>query len=531
MSSNTFLPPIQRLPPELLQCIFPLCCDLLLPTEFHTISKRREIEDVRSPSFIHLSALALSHVCTRWRDISLSDSDLWSRVEIRGWLEDLTTNKVSSIASLTALYLERSKQRHLAIVVEFYDSFFGSKGDSDLIHLSDGLYEKARSFLPVYKLLFYEARRWRNVHICVHRTLSLSQPFLWPKRFPVLRHLSIHIMGNFFDSLGFITDLQLLEAPLLETLVHTGHNMLFAPYPDESEYWPLPSLQRALFTGAVSPNVKIAGPTTDLTLRHIDGAMAMQLDYTPCLPKKLYILTPPETYPYTTLSTTFDELTFPNLVELFIESSPLYIHEPNFPVNDSFIPFLDRSRSLSNKQSLITHLSLINVSIPDHELLSILALLPLVSHFAIGDVYYHTRAKNDEGEDEEDHAERLSEMDEDSTMLSQSFFHALSSYDPGITLGLRELHVGFGRFNNTKRAAVLDFLNFSHRRRAQSNGGGGMLQYVRVKIPDDWRDDHMLEQVGWQAEGQEDRIIIDIDWISSSMEWRSGLGSWRVVDS
>ncbi|KAF5373183.1 hypothetical protein D9758_001639 [Tetrapyrgos nigripes] len=174
----------------------------------------------------------------------------------------------------------------------------------------------------------------------------------------------------------------------------------------------------------------------------------MQLDYTPCLPKKLHILTPPETYPYATLSTTFDNLTLPNLVELFIESSPLseYIDEPNFPVNDSFIPLLDRSRSLSNKQHFhITHLSLINVSIPDHELLSILALLPLLSHFVIGDVYYHTRAKNEEEEDEEDHAERLSEMDKDSTMLSQSFFHALLSYDPGIALGLRELHVGLGR--------------------------------------------------------------------------------------
>jgi hypothetical protein len=178
-SSSEDIPPAQCLPPEILDYIFFLSCDISLPTRFYSVEDYRAgILLPDSTPATQFSIFTLSHVCTRWQEVSLNNPNLWSRITVLGRLKDLNEAKINSYLSLIQLHLERSRQQPLDLVIEFSDSFAESQDDEPL-QLPESLYKQAHDFLPVYKLFFAEAHRWQNVHICVYRKL-----FGWPGESP-----------------------------------------------------------------------------------------------------------------------------------------------------------------------------------------------------------------------------------------------------------------------------------------------------------------------------------------------------------
>jgi hypothetical protein len=120
--------------------------------------------------------------------------------------------------------------------------------------------------------------------------------------------------------------------------------------------------------------------------------------------------------------------------------------------------------SRSSRES-VTHLRLISVIIEDQVLLSILDMLPSLSHLAIGDAIFHSRIQ-EEDEDDEDYIERIEELDDaEPTMLSPFFLRTLSEViqisDRNRMPRLVELHLGFGSFGVDVIEELAYFLSMS----------------------------------------------------------------------
>ncbi|KAF5343093.1 hypothetical protein D9758_016024 [Tetrapyrgos nigripes] len=508
---------MHQLPAELLEEVFSNCCDLSRPTNFRGASGNH-VQDSRAATLNgmnELSALAVSHVCTRWREILLFSPKLWSRVEIHGRLEDLTDTQVLSTLSLTKLYLERSKQLPLDIVIEFLDTF---PMDHEPICISDSQYEKARALLPMYKLFFAEAHRWRNVSISVYCELfgrRFWDDSPWPDKFPILQHLTIHVYGDGDDgSVGFQTSLRILEAPLLQTLIHVGHDVTIFT---EDDAGPLQSLCTASFTGCLhEPTLLLAGPLTDLTLDNINGfTYPGGHTTTSCLAKAVHIIVM-ERHENWIVSGIFDYLSLSNLTKFSLDAVVLTGSLVAFPC-DEFMSLLNRSSRLS-----VTQLSLISVFMPDRELHSILSLLPSLTHLAVGEATFHSRLQDDE--DDEDYLAWLEEVyeQEETPMLSKAFFHSLShsnsshptAFSALLLSNLMELHIGFGNFNRDVQSGFVDMV-----RSRWDEARFGALKYIRAKAHAIRKDDGIL---GLDEE-------VNIEWVTSSTEWRAGLGDWKIA--
>lgn len=82
--------PINRLPEDVLRLIFTTLCN------------------AQDPGVASREAVSLSHVCSYWRAVALSDTALWARVDI------LNTNK-----KMIRLALKRSRSRPVAIDLSY----------------------------------------------------------------------------------------------------------------------------------------------------------------------------------------------------------------------------------------------------------------------------------------------------------------------------------------------------------------------------------------------------------------------------
>ncbi|KAF5343113.1 hypothetical protein D9758_016019 [Tetrapyrgos nigripes] len=502
----TSLPPIQSLPAEILDDLFCICCDLSLPIGFDFSSTYRQLSPSSDSSeSIQLTALALNHVCTRWRDITLANPKLWSRVEIRGLLEKLTNDNVDSILLLTKLYLDRSEQRELDIVVEFWDTFYA---EDEPLEISEALYSQARTFLPVYKAFFDEAHRWRNVFICVCREIFGPNHYdTWPERLPILRHLSIHVYGQSHDVSRLTPPwLTIIDAPFLDTLIHTGHRLCIGSGTSTDPPLSLPGLTSFQFTGSLNnSNLRLASPKTCLTLRNISG-FAGSGPIT-CLANALHIVAPPETTYYEwSLSNTFDFLKLPNLSQFSIVSPhPTKTGREAFPVEEL------KSFLLRSSRVLITHFTMLDLTISDEEVLSILTLLPSLSHLAIGVRTYDVLV---------------------GPIFSQTFFRRLTYYSnqqgdvySNRLAHLVEFHLGWVHLDaivDDNPKVKIAFLDMVASRSHPVLEGCSPLKHAYLRGYRSAEDSTFTQQLR-ELLGD----AIKIDWMSRA-DW-SGFGEWRIV--
>ncbi|KIK69400.1 hypothetical protein GYMLUDRAFT_214537 [Collybiopsis luxurians FD-317 M1] len=150
MALRSLLAPIHRLPNELLIQTFDYVCDIDCGDyELYELSK---------------APARLSAVCSRWRSLCLSHSQMWSKFTV-------DCSKGSKVENAVDLYLERSKQLLLTLELAYYPRAQGQPGRS----------------APFQELINCRAR-WRHVKLSL-QVLSLS--YLSGLNFPVLEYLNI----------------------------------------------------------------------------------------------------------------------------------------------------------------------------------------------------------------------------------------------------------------------------------------------------------------------------------------------------
>ncbi|KAK7451273.1 hypothetical protein VKT23_012613 [Stygiomarasmius scandens] len=578
------VPHIQCLPLELLDYIFYIYCGISFPIGFQTLGLTWELSQVPESTF---PALILTHVCSRWRDIALSNPSLWSRIELREPLDDTADKIISSLQHLVELYLTRSRQSPLDLVIEFTNYIFQY---TEVVELPKEKYDVCLRLLSIYNLFFTEAHRWRNAYLCL--PLRFFEPNWsldnWPKHFPVLEELAVHIFG---DEAIFRTrsSMEILSAPKLHTLTHTGHGIeimsctrkaLSKNGPNDASAGSsirspsFDSLRSFTFSQILyKENLCLACPLTKMTLRKI-GGFANPRSGTVCLAKNLVILAQAENVIWS-LPRTFHCMTCPNLVALLLEipitrcptrflvqrdhnsdlplfAKPISRRDQYDTRDEEFANFLSRSSAAN-----ITHFSIINFRVKDEYLVSVLLQLPSLSHLALADVIFrdygdsgdHRVGTNNDAKSEE--AEREWRQQGFKLMFSRWFFRSLSFSNSNgsathnslkLIPSLRELHVGFSRGQG--RGAIFALLDMVQSRSLRSG-----LQFVRVKLVSDRNRDcsdsesyhaseehlHLEEEIGEIVQRRLDQLgefgtPVELEWTDTVSDWRAGLGSWKLED-
>lgn len=173
---------IGRLPTELLSCIF-----LLI---------------VNDPAENHLSILTISHVCSRWRQVTLSNGALWARIV-------LTFPMSGQKLSCADTWLSRSGTSPLDILLDVRDPEWGWKEYDHKFRL-----EHMESIM---QLLITHIKRWRMVEMRADTWAPICI-FLWycrgARAAPVLEKISLSRCNAYFTSRGQIFQPTSLHRPI-----------------------------------------------------------------------------------------------------------------------------------------------------------------------------------------------------------------------------------------------------------------------------------------------------------------------------
>uniref|UniRef100_A0A0W0G6A0 F-box domain-containing protein n=1 Tax=Moniliophthora roreri TaxID=221103 RepID=A0A0W0G6A0_MONRR len=153
---RSLLSAIHKLPPEILREIFAFFCE-------------ENLLELSSTS----SALFLSQVCGRWREIALSMPSLWSSVSIN--LGDWKSDDCHRLRTVTQLFMGRSKTSPLSLAIDF--------------DCQEGLEDEA---VPVLDTLVAHSSRWQRVALQGVRG-ALRHPVFAPIKgvLPILTHLEL----------------------------------------------------------------------------------------------------------------------------------------------------------------------------------------------------------------------------------------------------------------------------------------------------------------------------------------------------
>ncbi|KAK7451248.1 hypothetical protein VKT23_012587 [Stygiomarasmius scandens] len=580
----------EDLPPEILDNVFYFYCEGDLPIGFHTIlctdataKPYRSIKESPHPKPFYPLALTLSHVCSRWRDVALSDPSLWSRIELRAQLMDATDETISSLLSLIDLCLARSRESPLDFLIEFTDTFFQQR---ESVIFSKEANEQFLKFVPIYKLFVDHSHRWRNVHLFLTWRLCGDQwrddvdvLIDWPRQFPILEELVVHNIGSHGDSSLLKPCMKILSAPRLRNVSNTGMGLVI-----KSEH-PFHSLRSIMISDYLQSDIlSLASSQTALTVRYIRGSMYLtNSGPVPCLANKLVVLVKADITAEGFIVTVHGALSpasFPNLTSFSLEvPTPFFPnlallppepgadserHDPSFwnrPVIKPQSRGFERYTFLTQCSPVnITHFSVINIRLQDEVLVQILSLLPLLSHLALADHIFreyrdpadHVAGAYNNEEWEEAEREWGQNPDESPLMLSRWFFRSLSfprsfgARQPAESTtipNLKELHVGFSRGQG--RGGIFALLDMIESRRPVDSVTG--LQFARIKLVSDENRDcfdselynSFEENLGLKEDIDEvlgDRLerlreagmTLELDWTDTLREWRAGLGCWEL---
>ncbi|KAF5344341.1 hypothetical protein D9758_013268 [Tetrapyrgos nigripes] len=166
--------PIRRLPPEILQDIFSFVCssegNILLVK-----SDEEEEDEIDEEFFTRIPPLRLSHVCSAWRDLTLSTSRLWSTIEVI--LDDWNT------PSIFELLLQNSHSAPLILTLRMdHGVRWWSKSDPGMKAL---------------KCFTSHCSRWHHVTLQLHSSVYRHPDFYHIQgNLPTLETLCILTLGR-----------------------------------------------------------------------------------------------------------------------------------------------------------------------------------------------------------------------------------------------------------------------------------------------------------------------------------------------
>ncbi|THU83515.1 hypothetical protein K435DRAFT_871218 [Dendrothele bispora CBS 962.96] len=515
---------IDYIPPELISSIFCLSCNLDSPIAFQ--------EPTANISIVNsYTALALSHVCSSWRDLALSTSKLWTKITVTERLSRINPEHVSKICRFAQLYLIRSENNLLDFIIEFPEikACQPSSYDVDSLKLPEEAYELFESFYPIYKLFFQQASRWRvaymNLDIDILQNRHRSH---WPNTFPVLEDLEIRAIGNEANYSDTQPRLEISSAPLLRRLAHTGIAVSIGPdYSVAEKLDPIPTLESLVFSGTLSEeNVSIACPNTSVTLFSVTSVSSRR--QAQCLARKLRIDVHPNQDNEQVLGYLFESFILPNITHLHIAPLSNTINSSGIRFqSDVFLNLIsDPSRFSATS---LTHFTLASLFIKPAALLSILSNLPALTHFAFVS-----------GDD--------SGVRSAFSVLTEAFFHSLAYRQQNQLLpDLKELHLAFGfgqgtsrgsefTLNASKSEALFDMIESRsiaglNAGKADHDMGGHHLQIVRLVLPSLSRHEIESNQgvVSWVRKLSVGTALdCTFGWAESRADWwRMGLGCWK----
>ncbi|KAF9075312.1 hypothetical protein BDP27DRAFT_1315869 [Rhodocollybia butyracea] len=342
---RALLSPVRKLPNEILSRIFQHVCEnnSLRGYNAHTLP-------------IHFSAMTISFVCSRWRDLALSSPRLWAHLTIGVCTRD-AARELRLINILTRL-LKRSSPLKLSLNIDCNDCY-----------LREGT-------LPFLDLLLQHAHRWETFTFHALYPLTLYQ---MPSglHFPSLVELNIRTFESPLG--GPLPDLNLFEhAPRLCTLATTEAPPPKAPF-NKLESLHLQRMNIDLASPPVLANIlhnypslkslslepdpfeegdfeELRDPTVQGTWRNIT-CLVIEAFWQPWL-----------------LNMAFSSFSFPSLNELVVKSKC----PTTWPV-DAFKSFVTTS------SCMITTFTLRGFTVSDVDLIATLQVMPSLSYLEIDD--------------------------------------------------------------------------------------------------------------------------------------------------
>ncbi|KAK7029354.1 hypothetical protein VNI00_014608 [Paramarasmius palmivorus] len=223
------LSPIRKLPPELWTRIFSYVCHSKEPY-YYTL----HIDDDKGPP----AAIAISQVCSRWRNIVCAIPRLWSSIYMNAKAQ-LFSRRGVKVGHLIQTYLSRSKGCHLKIAIV---------DDAIEVPVWRGLWPKPQ--LATLNLLLQQAIRCEVLHLRI-RWLPMDLP---PVFFNLPRLRELHAVLEVSNRSATWISNTLEKAPNVSVLsVYSLSNTVSSAFGQLtslaiSELNDIPSLQRLLST-------------------------------------------------------------------------------------------------------------------------------------------------------------------------------------------------------------------------------------------------------------------------------------------
>ncbi|KAF9077373.1 hypothetical protein BDP27DRAFT_1312293 [Rhodocollybia butyracea] len=370
---QSLLSPVRKLPSEILQRVFDMCCDT---NRFKVANMKSRSTYVDSSALIRTKpAMAISSVSSLWRKNALSMRNIWSRITL-DWTWELKVEfderDHQRTLSTLANFLDRSLQQPLSLVV-------------DIPTLEE---TTLWSQHPIFTLLKNEAHRWGSLLIQSPNSLSITNLFpgnLSLLRFPLLNRVAI-MTARICDASDldiFTTDI----APSLSSL------QLQCSIPDGLTHFPFAQISHLEFRAddVDIERLFLCFPNL-VSLATEDGYNVQQSVQTlnptsprSCLTIKTLTLrhgSDLKKYPGICRRSTLPFFTFPSLRTIYLIPSEVKLHsklETGWHNFDLFLAFVKRS------SFPLTTLSVDSLAISDSSLVRLLVHLPTLQHLTFDD--------------------------------------------------------------------------------------------------------------------------------------------------
>ncbi|KAK7456505.1 hypothetical protein VKT23_010756 [Stygiomarasmius scandens] len=446
----------RALPQELLAEIFNWVG--LDPSSPHLVNKRH-------PAFI------LSHVCSRWRRLTLAMPSLWSRIEFCLVEEsDLLQRRMESMDYFTQLFIARSGQSPLDIAIEipsrrYWDLDFEefSVETMDLVLLG-----------RIIRRFYDEAHRWRTASLAAWRIYFHDGVLPWPRQLPIIESLQLDCIFNGWQDIEVDwLILKQIAAPRLKILTLLGDWGISTEddsvelLGDKADVLDVSSLEDLVCAYDMPYRLTpllLASPSISVTLKDFICAS----DLTVISPCKSFTFEPIFTFEsYETLTNMFQRFSLPNVKELHVgrgQCLPSYCYSTEveeetatlmFPV-DAFMTLLRNSSAAT-----VTHLSIRHFTITSKDLLKVLSQLPSLTHLSVDE-----RPGN---------SGMMTAISFYKYALSAEFFERMAG---PIAPGLTHISLAFHLRHPFPGKAILGMVESRWRPLDQS--GGGLLQQIRL---------------------------------------------------
>ncbi|KAF5393038.1 hypothetical protein D9757_001122 [Collybiopsis confluens] len=357
-----YIPPIHRLPNELLLTIFELSSSSN-ELRFRKSACSKASSPGVSPKFPQLPTLAISNVCTRWRGLALGTSNLWSQLKLEFIESELEPSLYDGLISMLQLYLSRSRSAPLYLQVN--------------IRINKSHHTPKGPFVYALVLLFKHHNRWRSFKLDSKHKLQLHRiEAIRAVSFPILEEMTI----TYPNSLISTQDLNLFtQAPLLRRF-HTPDFRMKSSFP----WRQLTCLD--IHAPDAASIFRHCPSLVTLKLRSPAGWIAYKepaISLNNLRSLTLVVKLAPEEF----LECVFSIFTTPALVELVVDTDeqPKDEDKNNKETRLALWPALAFDTFLSRSAFRLEMLSIRRVKISDKELIDALWKMPSIVDFGIDD--------------------------------------------------------------------------------------------------------------------------------------------------